>query len=213
MKFSGNSSGSSATSEARIVEWNTELGFGFLNHEGKRLFLHIRSFAARDLVPAAGDRVRYVLGTDPKGRPCAAEAVLIHRKLRAAAHHGLAQAFLLFLPFLVFLRLPTGFWPPAGILLGMSALTFLAYMRDKSAAVDSRRRVPESTLHLLELAGGWPGALLAQRVLRHKNSKPQYQRAFWLVVLCHQMLAFDLQVILSGVWESSGQLITLAACQ
>ena len=53
----------------------------------------------------------------------------------------------------------------------------------------------------------------AQRVLRHKNSKPQYQRAFWLVVLCHQMLAFDLQVILSGVWESSGQLITLAACQ
>lgn len=51
-----------------------------------------------------------------------------------------------------------------------SAATFGAYAWDKRAAINARRRVRERTLHALELAGGWPGALAAQRMLRHKSS-------------------------------------------
>ena len=49
----------------------------------------------------------------------------------------------------------------------------------------------EAQLHLLELLGGWPGALLAQRRLRHKCSKRSYQIVFWLIVLAYQFAAMD----------------------
>jgi uncharacterized membrane protein YsdA (DUF1294 family) len=32
------------------------------------------------------------------------------------------------------------------------------------------------------LFGGWPGALLAQRTLRHKSSKMEFQRVYWITV-------------------------------
>ena len=64
-----------------------------------------------------------------------------------------------------------------------SVITFLAYAQDKSAAQHNRWRTKESTLHSLALVGGWPGALLAQKLLRHKSSKASFQRVFWVTVL------------------------------
>jgi len=52
-------------------------------------------------------------------------------------------------------------------------------------------RIPEFNLHLLELLGGWPGAFLAQRRLRHKCAKARYQIVFWLIVLLHQFAALE----------------------
>jgi uncharacterized membrane protein YsdA (DUF1294 family) len=52
-------------------------------------------------------------------------------------------------------------------------------------------RTPEMLLHLLELAGGWPGAWVARRRLRHKSSKISYQFEFWLIICIHQFAAFD----------------------
>jgi len=46
-------------------------------------------------------------------------------------------------------------------------------------------------LHLLELLGGWPAALLSQRILRHKTSKMSYQIILWLLVSLYQFAAFD----------------------
>ncbi|MDP3700813.1 MAG: DUF1294 domain-containing protein [Hylemonella sp.] len=65
----------------------------------------------------------------------------------------------------------------------MSVLTYAVYAADKSAALRKRRRVPERTLHLLALLGGWPGALLAQQQLRHKTSKPRFLLVYWLTVV------------------------------
>src|SRR5690606_34065621 len=48
-----------------------------------------------------------------------------------------------------------------------SAIAFVAYALDKSAAKNGTWRTSESTLHVLAIAGGWPGALLAQQLLRH----------------------------------------------
>jgi uncharacterized membrane protein YsdA (DUF1294 family) len=67
----------------------------------------------------------------------------------------------------------------------VSLLTFGAYALDKLAAIRGRRRWPESSLHLLELLGGWPGALAAQRTLRHKSSKTRFVVITWLIAGLH----------------------------
>ena len=50
-------------------------------------------------------------------------------------------------------------WVVGGYAL-VSIVTFVVYGFDKRRAVHGGRRVPERTLHGLELLGGWPGALL-----------------------------------------------------
>ncbi|HEX7971298.1 MAG TPA: DUF1294 domain-containing protein [Thiobacillus sp.] len=65
----------------------------------------------------------------------------------------------------------------------LSGLTFLIYAWDKAAAVAGRRRTPEKLLHLFSVAGGWPGALVAQKLLRHKSDKREFQIMFWVTVM------------------------------
>jgi uncharacterized membrane protein YsdA (DUF1294 family) len=70
-----------------------------------------------------------------------------------------------------------------------STVCFIVYASDKSAARRGQRRTPERTLLLLGLAGGWPGAVLAQQWLRHKTRKQPFQNLFWLTVAVHVGLA------------------------
>ena len=70
-----------------------------------------------------------------------------------------------------------------GIYITVSIVTFCVYAYDKSAARNGRWRTRESTLHILALTGGWPGALMAQRILRHKSRKPEFQRVFLVTVV------------------------------
>ena len=81
-------------------------------------------------------------------------------------------------------------WVGAYVLV-MGALAYGAYALDKRRAQSKEWRLSEARLHLLELLGGWPGAFLAQRWLRHKCSKVSYQVVFWLIVLVYQFIAFD----------------------
>jgi uncharacterized membrane protein YsdA (DUF1294 family) len=67
--------------------------------------------------------------------------------------------------------------------LAASALTFVLYAKDKWAAKRGAWRTPEGTLHGLALIGGWPGAMIAQQVFRHKSSKKEFRFMFWAVVL------------------------------
>ena len=67
--------------------------------------------------------------------------------------------------------------------IGTSIIAFVVYAVDKSAARNNRWRTEEGTLHLLGLIGGWPGALAAQRFLRHKSKKKSFQSLFWITVL------------------------------
>ena len=98
---------------------------------------------------------------------------------------------LLMLPVLALHRLGIDLrWVGAGGL-GLSALTYWAYACDKRRAQQRASRVSEAHLHLLEILGGWPGAWMAQRRLRHKCSKVSYQVVFWLIVLGYQLAAFD----------------------
>ena len=87
---------------------------------------------------------------------------------------------------LLYLLLAPG-WPlpllAGAAYLAMSLLCFAVYAADKSAARTGGPRVRERTLHLLALFGGWPGAVLAQRLLHHKSVKIPFRAVFWLTVL------------------------------
>lgn len=74
----------------------------------------------------------------------------------------------------------------AGTLYAVMSLGALwAYRSDKRAAAEGRWRTPESSLHLIALCGGWPGALLAQRWFRHKSKKTAFQWTFRSTVVAN----------------------------
>ena len=64
----------------------------------------------------------------------------------------------------------------------IASVAFIAYVIDKAAAQGNRWRIPESTLHALALLGGWPGAMLAQTLLRHKSVNREFRLIFWMTV-------------------------------
>lgn len=65
------------------------------------------------------------------------------------------------------------------------AYTFIVYGLDKRSATRSHRRTPEARLRGLELLGGAFGAAIAQRVFRHKTSKPGFRAVTVLVAALH----------------------------
>ncbi len=67
--------------------------------------------------------------------------------------------------------------------LAVSAVTFIIYATDKSAARAGEWRTRERTLHIFSLIGGWPGAAIAQSFLRHKSKKVKFRSVFWLTVI------------------------------
>lgn len=70
-----------------------------------------------------------------------------------------------------------------------SALAFAVYGIDKAAAIGGAWRIPEAFLHLLGFVGGWPGALVAQRLFRHKSRKASFQVVFWIVAALNAAVA------------------------
>ncbi|MGL4726170.1 MAG: DUF1294 domain-containing protein [Scandinavium sp.] len=83
-------------------------------------------------------------------------------------------------------------------LLSVNTLTWLVYGLDKHAARKSWQRVPEKTLLLLGLVGGWAGALVAQELFRHKTQKQPFRTLFMLSVI------LNVAVLVSvGYWRAS----------
>lgn len=66
-----------------------------------------------------------------------------------------------------------------------SVVAFGVFAVDKRAARTGGRRVAERSLHLAELLGGWPGALVAIFGLRHKNRKWSFLLVTAAIVLLH----------------------------
>ena len=73
---------------------------------------------------------------------------------------------------------------------------FFVYWWDKRAAVEGRWRVRESTLLLLAFIGGSFGAILAQRLLRHKTRKEPFRTILALIASLH----IGLTTFLAGLW-------------
>ena len=175
---------------ARITEWKTDKGYGWLQWGQQRVFLHRRDYTGSNRVPEVGEEVMFIPGLDAQGRPCAKHAVST-RKTGMGLLSLLALTALLVLPAMALQRVPLETWMLASWVVVISLITYTAYASDKCRARKNSWRIPEAHLHLLELLGGWPVAWLAQQRLRHKCSKRSYQFTFWLIILTHQFLAFD----------------------
>lgn len=66
--------------------------------------------------------------------------------------------------------------------LAISLVTYIVYAIDKNASTRKTWRIPENTLHLLELLGGWPAALLAMHSLSHKSKSFLFQLLLFLSI-------------------------------
>jgi len=175
--------------------WMDEKGYGWVESGGDRFFAHIKEFDRGQRRPATGDEVRFIPGIDRKGRPCARRVTFVKTgKFRVSLGAWGLLCLLLVLPLLAMLWLPVPWWMSASGMLIVLAITCGLYGNDKKRAVTREWRLVESSLHLGELLGGWPGGFLAQRRMRHKCSKPSYQVVFWLIVLLYQIAAVDLML-------------------
>jgi uncharacterized membrane protein YsdA (DUF1294 family)/cold shock CspA family protein len=184
----------------RLTEWNDDRGFGFVTSidDQSRAFVHISAFPNVMRRPIVLDLITYETVADDRGRPQATSVEFLAPVAQKYVRSGGRQAVELpaFLPLgllaaglvaaaVVDIRLSV--WASGGYAL-LSAITFLAYAADKSAAQAGRFRTQESALHLLDIAGGWPGGLIAQRLLRHKTTKKSFQLAFWMCVVVNLVI-------------------------
>ena len=134
--------------------------------------------------PTIGTEVSYVESKDAQGR---ARAESVQSLAQGFSLGPTSKAFIATSSFLLMVAaiVALGILPQAvlWLYLGMSVLTFAFYAMDKAAAQRGGQRTPESTLHTLALAGGWPGALYAQQLLRHKSSKASFRSVFWFTLV------------------------------
>jgi uncharacterized membrane protein YsdA (DUF1294 family)/cold shock CspA family protein len=173
--------------QGKLTDWKDDKGYGFVVQNGgnERVFVHIRDFTARQKRPAVNEIVTYEIGCDPKGRKQAKNVSFVSLTPKHSPESGnltltLAAVFLVFVAVATALnKLPVAV---PGLYLVASLIAYFAYATDKSAAKQGEWRTPENTLHLLSLIGGWPGALLAQKKLHHKNRKASFQVVFWVTV-------------------------------
>lgn len=180
--------------EGTLSSWNDERGFGRIESSqgGEPIFVHVSAWPRGSGRPQLGQSVSFEVELGPKGKRAKNVQVIQRRReprqseRAARAQWGTATLFAIPAFLVVYLLLAAVWRLPlwvAGLYLGASAATFIAYAADKSAASSGAWRTPESTLHMLALAGGWPGALLAQQVLRHKSSKQPFRQVFWVTAL------------------------------
>ncbi len=181
---------SSMRIKGKITSWNEAKAYGFISpmSEGKQIFIHVNAFSNKKRRPKVGQIVTYDISTDKNGRPCAVKATRVGDRPQNNKKEdgGLISvgAAIMFLVIVAASVLEDKL-PPIilAVYVGLSILTFFVYALDKTAAKKGTWRTQESTLHLFALAGGWPGALIAQQKLRHKSKKKEFRFLFWVTVL------------------------------
>ncbi len=178
-----------------IAQWQEEKRFGLIEPmDGTAaLFFHEAFLLHQKRRPRVGDTVSFEIATNAEGKR-RAERILFPGerdpkqvdRIVDIASISLASFFFAGLGLLVYQKRLGAI--TAIVYLLASLLTFLLYWHDKRKAKNDGWRTPEKTLHLFSLAGGWPGALIAQRVLHHKSRKRSFRLIFATTILCNLVL-------------------------
>ncbi|HSN12205.1 MAG TPA: cold shock and DUF1294 domain-containing protein, partial [Propionibacteriaceae bacterium] len=174
--------------EGVVTRWVDERGFGFITPAtgGPPVFAHVTAFPP-GMRPVPGEIVTFRTSTDDRNRLRASDVEYVGRQ-RPRPINGpvrisgaVAVLFLALLAALAMVGLLPVALPPFAALASVTAV--LLYWADTSAATRGAWRVSESTLHVVSVLGGWPGALIAQQVFRHKTRKQPFRTIFWATVV------------------------------
>lgn len=184
--------------QGTVCYWRDDKGFGFLiTDTSERVFFHIRDFKqppARR--PRQGDRLNFQLGFDKQQRSYALslqleESTLAPTKSAKATAPNFYQIqqqawcfrYLFFVLLLLSLLAGSFALTVPLFYLEASLFTYWLYQIDKKLACSGQSsRLPEESLQMFSLIGGWPGALVAQKRLHHKVHKAPFQREFRFVI-------------------------------
>lgn len=175
----------------KITTWKDDKGFGFITINGTKdkIFVHINAFSNRSRRPKEGEALTFEVTQDAQHRANATKVKFANEKIKTHSSEDSARSFsqifaiaycMVLLSLFIIGRIP---FSVVAIYLILGVITFIAYAIDKSAAQKNEWRTKESTLHVLSLMGGWLGALLAHKKLRHKSKKEEFQTIFWMTVL------------------------------
>lgn len=192
----------------RVAQWDAAKGLGFIEAEGGGPRLLLRRADLRGRIKAQGPRVgepvRFQRQTLKEGKQ---RALQVHSlapapapaaaPVSAPSRGAPSSARLLVIPvFALLLGWIHLSWPlpkPVPLLYGaLSMALFIVYGLDKWNARRGGARVAETSLHLIALMGGWPGALLGQHIFRHKTAKPAFLRWTWAMVALNLLLLVGL---------------------
>ncbi|MHA3059120.1 DUF1294 domain-containing protein [Acinetobacter sp. ANC 4636] len=199
--------------QGRLVEWFDDQGYGFIQPDDlskARVFLHIKDFAQRGPRPIVGCALDYVVIVDERGRFRAKQVVYLKAsqtkntrqtsELTSKPHASFHPITIVIGVYALFLLVAIGLRAlPSWLLLYsllINALCYWQYTQDKTAAQQNQRRVPEQTLHLLSLLGGWPAAWFAQQKLRHKTQKQPFRQIYFATIVLNIMLLCALIALL-----------------
>mgnify|MGYP003636428693 FL=1 len=173
-----------------LLHWNNDKAFGFItpNSGGDDVFIHKTAFANRQRTPERHDVISFSITKDKQGRYCADNATYFGEKsIKTPSKKSNSFSIYLSVLFLglVTLALLLNYIPQMLALayLGLSMVTYMIYALDKSKAQRGAWRISEASLHFLALIGGWPGAAIAQQLLRHKSKKRSFRIIFWNTVI------------------------------
>ncbi len=179
----------------RVVLWKPLERYGFIQSSlhSQDIFFHLNDTTNKDWTPYLGEPVRFSTGYDEKGRlharqvesqssaPCFVGPAINQLETALAA---LVFVFFIGLLVIAALEVALPIWV-IGWYLFTSVVTMMLYAEDKQRAQRGIFRIREATLHRWEWLGGWPGALLAQQLFRHKRSKGSFMDISVLTAIVH----------------------------
>jgi len=181
----------------RLTQWKDEEGYGFITPKGggSPVFVNIKSFSNRQQRPLHNDIVSYTVVFDGKDRARAEDVEFVVDLAPVPDSSGRGPGILAFAVFFV-IFVAVSAWEGKlpvivlGLYLTASSLAFVFYKRDKELAINHQRRIPENTLHLWSLIGGWPGAALAQKLVHHKSRKQSFKIVYWFTIVLNGIAFF-----------------------
>ena len=200
--------------EGQLKSWNAARGFGFIEPAlgGQEIFLHISAVPTAFRPPRIGQAFTFEveLNRDRKKRATNLGVLVPLRTAERASRTrsvGLSPASFIAIPlFLAIFVAVAALWRVSvwvGLgYLALSVAAVIAYAADKSAAQAGAWRSSEQSLLLLGLVGGWPGAIVAQQIFRHKTRKASFQSAFWGTVFLNVTGFIAFHSPLAASWRS-----------